>query len=371
MSFKQYLLTEKVFQQHSYIFSPLSLYDFLKRNPSGGGDELVDVSPEDRYSGYKKRLSTSDGVMHSNDYIFQILNVNYFDPMNNQDMVIFLKQNNQTYEQYVKYFGQPSKYNFFPLVAHGDDWLLAPHFQGVIDNKNPVFKDKKISLKWMKANKDKIHVIDGNAKRFGNLDVAKSEVELPDFVIKELVRYSDDAGKKISPNVVEWLKKNYPKPYTEIKVFRGVGTLLGHSGTWNLEDVKDVDVINKNLKKYFGVSDMKELHKGGMVYLSRGKESSWSRIPQVSNAFAAGMASKYIDLLVYTTVNAENVIFDFNTAPVKYRSEFKYIHQNEVIIDKGRIPSVISQVRVDEKFLALIRTFGYDYKPGLGIVKGK
>lgn len=61
----------------------------------------------------------------------------------------------------------------------------------------------------------------------------KNDIEIPDYVLNELIRYTDNASKKMNKSVKEWLMENLHKPYNYIKLYRAVGYQFDDWGSFN------------------------------------------------------------------------------------------------------------------------------------------
>ena len=238
--------------------------------------------------------------------------------------------------------------------------LVGPKFQKNYDGLYGKFTDE-ITLALTPSMVKKFTLVDGNMKRF--VKDTDGDFTLPDWVEKELQRYTENAGKKMRADVKEWLIKNTPKPYSTKRIYRGVGTQFDDYGDWSKVTI---DMVNKRVKKYFGKS-LTEIGKGSKIEVKRGKESSWSTTPQISNEFARSLAEKSINVLVWTEIPASKVIIDFTELPKKLKDKFKFSGQNEVIVDTEAIPATVSMIWCDKKFVEWLKTKGYKFNATSGI----
>jgi hypothetical protein len=76
-----------------------------------------------------------------------------------------------------------------------------------------------------------LKLIGGTEKLLGRK--SNIEMEIPDYVIEELVRYTNDAGKKINPYVKKWLKENAPKPPIGTRLYRSFKLDLSDWGSYD------------------------------------------------------------------------------------------------------------------------------------------
>ena len=183
-------------------------------------------------------------------------------------------------------------------------------------------------------------LIDGNYK-FDNKE--RLDFDLPNWVIEELMTYTKDPKKRLGKNTKMWLLDNFKKPYTERKLYRSFGINLSDI---NWDDTTLIE-FEKKLKQYTGINKITDLKVKGKIFVNRSKESSWSTNSIISNFFNTGMASNNLNFLVKTVIPAHKIIMDFNLLPEKYKNNFKFIYQNECIVDTGKIECILDQITID------------------------
>ena len=81
------------------------------------------------------------------------------------------------------------------------------------------------------------------------------------------------------------------------------------------------------------------------------------------------MASSSINVLVKYNTKQDDVIVDFTLIPEKYKNNFKYKNQNEVILETGAYKGIIQEIWLDDKFIQWLKENGYDFNSKIGINK--
>lgn len=261
--------------------------------------------------------------------------------------------------------------NDINVFAQIYDGIEVPQFYKKEKFDNEVYVFYKI-LKDLK-------LIGGTEKLLGRK--SDIEMEIPDHIIDELIRYTGDAGKRINPYVKKWLKENSPKPPTGTRLYRSFKLDLSDWGSYDKEktwgkDKKPTDALihyPEKLKKYLyrltGLKELTDFKRFGEIIVKRGKESSWTYNAQISKPFAEYMASSSINVLVKYNTKQDDVIVDFTLIPEKYKNNFKYKNQNEVILETGAYKGIIQEIWLDDKFIQWLKENGYDFNSKIGINK--
>lgn len=216
------------------------------------------------------------------------------------------------------------------------------------------FKDRDLIVVFKNKLLNNNKLLDGNLIRHP-LKSTDFNIEIPEWVIDELQRYTKDPLKRINATVKQWLKENLKLPYSSITLYRGVGTDLNDWGDYTSVTI---DSINKKLKSRFGLS-LKTIEREGNIISKRGKESSWSTKSEIASRFVSGMAEKDINFIIHTTVDASMIVVDFNELPDKYKDEFAYINQHEVILDTGTITGKIKDTNFSDNMLKHLKFLGH------------
>ncbi len=343
---------------------------------------------KDIFDNYKKR--TGNIISYSSNYIWQInksLNLFKYDNYHLDKLISILP----IFIEYAKHWfsiqsddineikkivleksKEKDSRNFYNLSGHllrfepDDMKIFKNNWDGVLVELD---RETQYYVFWDIA-KD-AQLVGGNEKRFG----IKSETEtfdMPEWVLDELIRYTNDASKKMNLEVKEWLKKNSPKPSTNTQIYRSFGIEL-HD--WSKYDKTSDAIINEPLKlsKYLyrltGLKKLEDFKKGEFVNVKRGKESSWSHTALISRQFARGLASGSINLLVKYDVSPDEIVIDFTQLPESLKKKFKFRNQNEVILDTGAYKAEIADIWLDEGMIAWLNENGYTWIPKKGIFK--
>lgn len=224
-----------------------------------------------------------------------------------------------------------------------------------------------------------LKLIGGTEKLLGR----KSDIDMviPEYVIGELIRYTDKAGKKINLYVKKWLIENSPKPPDGTQIYRAFAMNLSDWGDyakekkwgdkWQISDalVNHPEKMKSYLYRRTGLKELDDFKRGNEIIIKRGKESSWSYNGAVSKQFADGMASSSINVLVKYNLKQSDVLLDFTLLPEKYKKEFKFKNQNEVILETGSYKGIIQEIWIDDKFEIWLNENGYKFDKRIGIFK--
>ncbi len=206
-------------------------------------------------------------------------------------------------------------------------------------------------------------LIDGSVQR---LSVPDSTVEftVPRNVLDELVRYTDNAGKRMKPDAVTWLNENSPK--SAKNVYRGFAIQLDDWGDYSK---LTIEKVNKTLAARTGIKSLDRIRVGMPLIVKRGKESSWSINAQAAANFTSGMAEASLNFLVKTEATTDRVVIDFTELPRDLKKTFKFQGQGEVILTAGPIKASLNSFWIEDKFNQWLVSHGYEFKPQHGIVK--
>jgi hypothetical protein len=253
----------------------------------------------------------------------------------------------------LNYFGKGMKL----LNVIADVKAFSEHWDGVCDHYiNPegkVVADRDIVYAFYDNVKASMSLVDGLGKRFRST-MKSTNIVLPDWVEEELIRYTNNARKRINKSVVTWLKDNFKKPYESKTLYRGMsihpGT--GHSGFGTVEECEDI------LKRYCSVG-LVDVRPYASVGLKRGKESSWSETPQIAKSFAKGLATGQINFLFKAEIPADRILLDLSLLSDVVRGKFKYNLQNECIVETGNIKATITDVWYKPHFVEWLDENGY------------
>lgn len=374
MRFLEYL-NETLYLGEYYMSSPVHFnvknikYYTLVYDDRGNGKYTAFISfNRNLLMFYKRNLGTNTSMDPKYNFIYSIKGVNCLDVKNEAEV---LRAFNKGY--FIEYFSMDEFKSSDDKSRYIKEYLTVNFFneyEGIKSSANEIeiaiFEDgSHISpLKKMK-------LVDGNGLRF-DTGSRENNIELPDYIISELIRYTNDASKKMNSYVKEWLLNNFSKPYNSIKLYRAVGYQFDDWGDFDEVKLKNVE---KTIYRYFGVRKLEDLKLGARIELKRGKESSWSTSPVIAINFAKGLAEKNINVLVEATIPAKNIIIDFNLLPKELlKKEFRFWNQNEVIVDTGSINCVIKNIWTDEKFkkqkyTEWLEQNGYVFKANVGFIK--
>lgn len=305
---------------------------------------------KDVLSQYKK--SKSKLVSYTSNYIFQVskpLNLFCFDKYHLKKLAEnsswlstiknYLSVKSDDLNDIINAFDKVS--NKFELIRFENDEeyiQFSNMYDGItFDNRYFVFE------KIIKSSK----LIGGNHHIGINRDINK-DIKIDEYVIDELIRYTDDASVKMNKNIKEELKKLNIKSEDNIVLYRGFCLELDDYGDFKL--MKDEKALSKYLYRLTGVKTIEELKKGNYLNIKRGKESSWSHTPVIAKQFTKGLASGSINILVKYEAKPEDVIIDFTYLPKDIKKLFKFKYQNEVILETGSYKSKIVEIWYDDKF---------------------
>lgn len=333
------------------------LYDY---NGSGAMDVTTIPLNSTLLTRYKTTLSAVSSSTPTHNYIYEIDNIRILQMFNdkeiNKALELKILRKEFSLEEYKK-----TDYKDNYLIDFINKDIFFKYYDGYINKKNGdcyliITKNSKIF--------DKFKLVDGNSIRFEKN--SSIEFEFPEYIKDELVRYTNDAKKKLKSDVKDWLIKNSPKPYTTKKVYRTVGIQFDDYGDFSKQSISNIE---KMLKKYFNIKKLDDIKLYGEAELKRGKESSWSTDPIISRTFAKGLAEKSLNILFETNAKSDNIIIDFTELSTSMSKIFKYKSQNEVILDKGTIKSKIIGLWAEKPFIEWLNQNGYDFKANKGIYK--
>ena len=209
-------------------------------------------------------------------------------------------------------------------------------------------------------------LVGGNYLKYNKISDNEDFV-IPDNITDELIRYTENANRRMKVWVRDWLLEYSPKPSKPITIYRGVTIdVCGYST--NCNNIEESDIIKK-MFKFIGIRDLDKLHKGSDIKSKRGKESSWSYNADISTTFASGFASSDINVLMKTVVDPSDIVIDFTLIPEKIKDEFQYRNQNEVIINKGVYDTKIAGVWFSHRFIEWYETNGIKLVKNKGLYK--
>ena len=214
-------------------------------------------------------------------------------------------------------------------------------------------------------------LIGGNELLFGKKSPIK-DFELPEWIFDELIRYTNDASKKMNLKVKEWLQENSPKSSDPIRVYRAFSIDLADWSDYSKNSnaiVNDPIKLSKYLYRLTGLKNLTDFIKEHNITIKRGKESSWSHTALIARQFAKGLASASINILVKYEVQPKDIIIDFTLLPEHIKKEFKFRNQNEVILDKGAYQGVIDDIWIDKGFSKWLIENDYIWISKKGIFK--
>lgn len=378
-------LREAAVQGKFYLFCPAPL-ETLEIAPYGHLDwsdpssAALPVSDGKRYVGFKKWLANDSYAQYTNNYIYEIRKTPLLFDGSERDCYRLFKSGLVDLTRFARYWG---------AQIPQDNVGLAKFLSGKFSKANSAFLDIDLpnTLGISTANFKKLYdgvslrgshrifvdviranavLVDGASKRTDTGPKEENQIVFPDWVLDELVRYTNDASKRMKSGVLDWLLANSPKSYSSRRVYRGFGTQIDDFGDYsNLT----IAAVNKQLFSRTGIRDIGQVRVGGKILVKRGKESSWSASPQVAMNFASGQAEKSINFLVKAEVPADRVVLDFTELPVTIRRSFKFHGQAEVIIAPGPTEGVLSTLWLDKRFIAWLDTQGYDFAPQRGVFK--
>lgn len=341
--------------------------------------EVVGVHTTRDYSDYKKRLPTYSHATYQYNYIYEITKpVRLFEGTERD--CYRLVQAGYVDSSALDTYWAPRKIPTDPvelakfLAEHtslersDNDLLLymgvkTDDFRKLYDGtyiKRGEFSSPKV-FKDVVA--DHLRLIDGTVLRL-DLNPAQPSEAFPDWVMTELVRYTDAASKKMKPDVLKWLLEHSPKPYAKKRVYRGFSDQMDDWGDYSK---LTMDAVNKKLYAHTGIRHVTDIRVGMKLKVKRGKESSWSISAQAATNFASGLAQSSINFLVKTDVPADRVIIDFTELPRDVLSTFKYQGQGEVIISSGPIDAVLDTLWLEPKFITWLNENGCEFDAHKGI----
>lgn len=212
-------------------------------------------------------------------------------------------------------------------------------------------------------------IVSGNEKTFGINRNIKDD-NFPEYVMEELIRYTDTAGTKMKKDVKEWLKENSPKSNQPISLYRGFSLELAQFEIYDEKSlINNPDKLEKYLYRLTGLRKLEDFKKGNYATVKRAKESSWSHTPVIAKQFASSIASSSLNILVKYEARPEDIIIDFTYLPDNIKKQFKYRNQNEVILETGSYKSKIINIWISKYLEKWLNDNGYEWYPREGIIK--
>ena len=322
------------------------------------------------YTQYKKGVSHKSTA--SFNYIYETGNLNLFD-FSRKDFDTLNIICKSWYSAFKKYYTTNATdvlnnlhFEYMSDALHSirfddvsDMDIFMVHYDGFVLNGNVLVFENIIKNSKL---------IDGNVKRFGTSSLVKTD--LPEHIIDDLIRYTDDAGKRMKKETYQYLLENAIKPKEDITIYRGFGLDILAYGNHDDEQslINDTEKLGSYLKRRIGISEIKDIHKNQDITISRGKESSWSHNAEIARGFATGMASDDVNILVKCVAKPSDILIDFTLLSENDRKKFKYIYQNEVILKVGKHKSTINDVWISNSFNKYIQSkTSYKYIKGYGI----
>lgn len=362
------LLLEELIGDNYYLFSRYEIDELInKNNPYSFSRDGYKYSYFPIHKNFFNKYNDNIRAYANNpnyNYIYKATkNLNIFDLK--KDLLTAVKNGALNIKRTEEYFDQKLTVNNYLQATkqiglkykwNDRDWenfiktVMDVKFKNIYDGF-VIGDDIEIFVDKFKKNSK---LIGGNAIKFKISHDKIENNEIPDFVINELVRYSEDAHKRINGTIKKWLIDNFKKPYNEITVFRGFAV-----------DFSDIDYkkneIIKRLKRYTGLK-LEDIKLNNPILVNRSKESSWSYNSEIADGFTTGFSSGSINFLVKATVPKNKVILDFTLLPDDIKKLFEYSNQNEVILDTGIIKSKIVKVEIDDEFSKWLKKNGYIFK---------
>lgn len=376
------MLQTAAVQGKFYFFSPMPLEDFDPPSFSqlDWRDEdsaAIPVYGAERYAQFKKGLSTDSFAGRMSNYIYEIRSpVSLFDG-SERDCYRLLKAGlsdleipSRNYEVQLSMsdIGAAARFMSSKSLLRSDIEIrnvlgvTTAGFKSLFDGVS-IKGENRIFINIIRKS---AVLVDGTAVRTDSGPKTENEIDFPEWVKSELVRYTDDASKKMKSGVLEWLLANTPKSYSSRRVYRGFGTQVDDFGDYSKLTLKEV---NKRLYSRTGIRDIGQVRVGEPISVKRGKESSWSASAQAASNFASGLAEKSINFLVKAEVPASRVVIDFTELPAPIRRKFKFHGQAEVIVSPGPLEGVLGTLWLDKDFVTWLDGQGYDFIPQKGIFK--
>jgi len=311
----------------------------LGKGRSGAVGVLV---PPSAYKHYLQGIGGLQGASMAENYIYHLpKKLNIFDDEDKGDLMKAYQKGILTLEPSEDSLRAEKEYGsideliselmgkeFNPIWEYIDRSKIKNQWDGFYHFK------KKDQYVWAYVNPSEFKLIDGNVMRFE--ESGDVEAEFPEWVMDDLLRYTDMSGKNLKPATVKWLKENVPSKNR--KLYRGM--------SFNYPD--------DDISKWIGVSDITDVRRGARVRIRRGRMSSWSVTPQTAKAFAMSG----IKLLVAANVPASKIIIDFTQLSSKVKGELPFRAQNEVIVT-GAVDSKIVGISVNSGTTKWLEKHGY------------
>lgn len=354
-----YIMTYEALMGNKFYFS--SPNDITKNNNSSGIylNSMFSKNPIKIYSVYVKNAIPLKFLTHTHssnhlNYIYQVnkaLNLFKFDDYHITKLIndypsfkgsliryLSLKENDDIISK-IKEF-KDTKLNIIRRLDDDDMQKFYTKYDGIYLDENHIFVFDRIYYN--------AKLINGMAVKFKlNDSDENNDIEFPEYVIDELIRYTDLSNRKLNERAKDWLIKYAPKPKEPITLYRGISIDLFPN--YNDSIVSDSKKLSSLLYRRIGVKEIKDLKKGFEIEAKRGKESSWSYYPEIAKAFILGMGKDDVNLLVKSVIKPEDIIVDLTLLPKKVKDKLDFIYQNEVIVNVGKYKSIISEIYFSKK----------------------
>lgn len=322
-------------KQINYLFSdnPIFIYPIYHKSKPFLKLNIQSHSSYDRNFIYK--VSDSLKLFKFDTYNISKILEKY--PITKENITNFFGNKGDIIKSIISY--ADSKLNIIRRFDDGELFDFMKYFNGIYIDDDHIFVFEDIYLKSK--------LIDGMSVRYPNKGI-EDDIIFPDFVIDELIRYTNISNIKLKKDVKEWLKLNAPKPTEPIILYRGVS--IDTFPNYNDDIVGNPEKLSSLLNLRLGVKKLEDIHKGANVIAKRGKESSWSYKPQIAKSFISGAGKEDINVLVKSTIKPEDIIVDFTMIPNSILDRFVYRYQNEVIVDTGKYNGKITELYFSNVF---------------------
>ncbi len=348
MNFKSFILNEEY-----YLASDIEVDEIEPRRLAKLGNTHIILVYADTLKSYKSLLGHSANASSRYNYIYEVDAKRIF-TWSVEDFTLLIKNKVLDIAKANEYFGKPvdagdlSKYFKKDKSAYMLGHLIdTDKFFKLYDGLASEYKGE-VHIPFATMLKAKL--VDGNAKRYHTGDKPDLTFDIPEHYIEDLIRYTEDPGKRLKHKEY-W--KSLTKPYKFKILYRGFSIQFDDWGDYSKVTFKDV---NDKLKRYAGIT-LGQVP-AGKVIVKRGKESSWSTHKEIAQNFTKGQAEASINFVVRAEVPVDNIIIDFTEFPMKFKKQFRFFAQNEVIVDTGAVPAVIEDVWIEKDFATWMKKNG-------------